>query len=42
MDKKSGTLHDHIRTDYCYARNKFAIEAFLCDTQYFYTVDSDM
>ena len=40
--KISGTLHEDLRTFYFCRRNKFAIKAFPCSSQYVYTVDSDV
>ena len=37
-----GTLPEDLRKFYCCVRHKFAIRALLCNTQYFYVVDSDV
>jgi len=38
----SGNLREYVSTFYSCGRHKFALKVFLCITQYFYVVDSDM
>jgi hypothetical protein len=40
--KISGTSHEGLRAIYCSRPRKFAINAFVCNNQYFHIVDSDM
>jgi len=41
-DKNIGTLHEDLSKFYRCRRHEFATLASLCNTQYFYNVDSNM
>jgi len=40
--KLSDTLHENLNTFYICLRLEFAIKAYMCNTQYFHIVDSDI
>jgi hypothetical protein len=42
LNAASGTFHEDLRKFYCWRGRKCAIKSLLCDTHYFYLVDSDM